>query len=115
MATDTKLKNQDEIVQHLEQLRADLATLSNTVARLASEGTSAAREQLRDAASSGAKWTGDAGHQIYRDASGLGNDAVDAANAVVGQFEKQIARNPVTSVLAALGVGFCLGLLRHRR
>ena len=41
--------------------------------------------------------------------------AVDAANAVVGQFEKQIARNPVTSVLAALGVGFCLGLLRHRR
>jgi ElaB/YqjD/DUF883 family membrane-anchored ribosome-binding protein len=115
MATDAKLKNQDDIIQHLDQLRADFAALSSTVAKLASESASGTREQMRDAASSAAKKTSEAGDQIYRDASALGNDAIDTANAAVGQLEKQIAKNPVTAVLAALGVGFFLGLLSHRR
>jgi ElaB/YqjD/DUF883 family membrane-anchored ribosome-binding protein len=115
MATDAKMRNQDDVVQHLERLRADFAALSDTVAKLASESASGARSQLREAANSAARMTGDAGHQIYRDASVLGNDAIDTANAAVGQFEKQIAKNPLTAVLAALGVGFFLGLLSHRR
>lgn len=115
MAIDTKTKNQDDIVQHLEQLRADFAALSATVAKLASEGASGARDQLREAAGAAARKSGEAGHQIYRDAAVLGNEAVDTANAAVGQFEKQIARNPLTAVLAALGVGVFLGLLSRRR
>jgi ElaB/YqjD/DUF883 family membrane-anchored ribosome-binding protein len=115
MATDPKLKNQDDVIQHLERLRADFLTLSDTVAKLASESASGVRAQLRDAADSAARKTGDAGSRIYRDASVLGNDAIDTANAAVGQFEKQIARNPMTAVLAALGIGFFLGLMSHRR
>jgi ElaB/YqjD/DUF883 family membrane-anchored ribosome-binding protein len=115
MAADTRSKNQDDIVQHLEQLRADFAALSATVAKLASEGASGTRDQLREGASAAARKTGEAGHKIYRDASVLGSDAINTANAAAGQFEKQIARNPMTAVLAALGVGFFLGLLSHRR
>lgn len=115
MASRTSLKNQDDITQHLERLRADILTLSETVTRLASEGASGAKSQVNEAASGAARKASDAGQQIYRDAATLGNDAIDTAQATAGQLEAQIARNPMMAVLAALGVGFAIGLLsRHR-
>jgi hypothetical protein len=40
---------------------------------------------------------------------------MNTASVATGQLEKEIARNPMTAVLAALGVGFAIGLLSHRR
>ncbi len=115
MASRTSLKNQDDIAQHLERLRADILALSETVTRLASEGASSAKSRVNEAASGAARKASDAGQQIYRDAATLGNDAIDTAQASAGQFEAQIARNPIMAVLAALGVGFAIDLLtRHR-
>jgi len=115
MASRTNLNNQDDITQHLERLQADILTLSETVTRLASEGASSAKSQVNEAASGAARKASDAGQQIYRDAATLGNDAIDTAQATAGQLEAQIARNPMMAVLAALGVGFAIGLVsRHR-
>jgi ElaB/YqjD/DUF883 family membrane-anchored ribosome-binding protein len=115
MASNPTLKNHDDIVQHLERLRADFVTLSETVTRLASESAASAQSQVSDTANRAVRGVSAAGHQIYKDAATLGHDAMNTASAATGQLEKEIARNPMTAVLAALGVGFAIGLLSHRR
>ena len=115
MASNSTLKNQDDLGEHLQRLRADFATLSETVTRLASESAASAQSQMRETAGDAARKASDAGQQVYRDAAALGHAAIGTANAAAGQLEQQIARNPVTAVLVALGVGFAIGLLNHRR
>lgn len=115
MAGNPTLKNQDDIVQHLERLRADFVKLSETVTRLASESAAGAQSQASDTASRAVRGASAAGHQIYKDAATLGHDAMNTASVATGQLEKEIARNPMTAVLAAFGVGFAVGLLSHHR
>ena len=57
------------IGQSLDQLRADIAALSETVARLASEGAASARSQIRDSTGRAARGASAAGEQIYQDAA----------------------------------------------
>ena len=40
-----------DLVQNFDQLRADIAALTETVARLASEGATSAKSEIRDSAS----------------------------------------------------------------
>lgn len=115
MAGNPTLKNQDDIVQHLERLRADFVKLSETVTRLASESAAGAQSQVSDTANRAVRGASAAGHQIYKDAATLGHDAMNTASVATGQLEKEIARNPMTAVLAAFGVGFAVGLLSHHR
>jgi ElaB/YqjD/DUF883 family membrane-anchored ribosome-binding protein len=115
MVHSLALSEKDDIGQHLDRLRADVATLSETVKRLASEGVASAQSQAGDAASRVTQGASAAGHQIYKDAASLGHDAANAASAASGQIEMQIARNPLTSVLVALGVGFAIGLSSRRQ
>ena len=103
-----------DIGQNLDQLRADLATLSETVARLASEGAASAKSQFRASAGRATRGANAAGEQLYQDISALGRDASDTAHAATGQIESQIARNPITAVLVALGIGFAFGALSRR-
>lgn len=115
MAQNSPLNEKDDISQHLERLRADFVTLSETVKRLASESVASAQSQVSNAANRATHGASAAGHQIYNDAATLGHDAANAASAASGQIETQIARNPLTSVLVALGVGFAIGLLSRRQ
>ena len=102
------------IGQNLDQIRADIAALSETVARLASEGAASARSQIRDSTVRAARGASAAGEQIYKDAAVLGRDAVDTAHVATAQIEYQIARNPLATVLVALGLGFALGAMSRR-
>ncbi len=43
-----------------------------------------------------------------------GNYAADSATAAAGRIEAQIARNPVTALIAALGLGIAIGLLTRK-
>jgi ElaB/YqjD/DUF883 family membrane-anchored ribosome-binding protein len=98
----------------LEQLRADIAALTETVARLASEGTASARSHIRDSASLATRSASAAGEQLYQNAAVLGRDAADTAHIATAQIEAQIARNPMTTVLIALGLGFAVGIVSRR-
>lgn len=102
------------IGQSLDQLRADIAALSETVARLASEGAASARSQIRESTVRAARGASTAGEQIYHDAAALGRDAADTAHVATAQIESQIVRNPITAVLAALGIGFAVGIMSRR-
>ena len=115
MASGSNLKNQDDVGQHLERLRADFITLSETVARLASESTAGAQSHLRDTAAKAAHMVGAASEDVRQDAAKLSHDAIDTAQSVAGKLEAQIARNPMSAVLAALGAGFVIGLLSRRQ
>lgn len=115
MVSISNLKNQDDIGQHLERLRADFITLSETVARLASESAAGTQSQLRDTATKAAHKVAAAGEHVYQDAAKLSQDAIDTAQAAAGKLEAQIARNPMSAVLAALGAGFVIGLLSRRQ
>ena len=89
----------------LDQLRADIAALSETVARLASEGAASARSQIRETTDRATRGASAAGEQLYQNAAVLGRDAADTAHIATAQIEAQIARNPITTVLIALGLG----------
>ena len=115
MVNKSTPKSDDDIAQHLERLRADFATLSETVARVVSETAAGAQSQVHETVNKAARNASDAGGKVYQDAATLGQDAIKTAHAAAGQLEMQIARNPVTAVLAALGVGFFIGLMSNRR
>ena len=102
------------IGQSLDQLRADIAALSETVARLASEGAASARSQVKDSTARAARGASAAGDQIYQNAAVLGRDAADTAHIAAAQIEYPIARNPLATVLVALGLGFALGVVSRR-
>ena len=115
MANISALNEKDNFVQHLEQLRADFAALSDTVAKLATEGANSAKSQVSDAAAKAVYGATAARQQVYRDAATIGHDAVKTAAAASGQIESQIMRNPVAAVLGALAAGFAIGLLSRRQ
>jgi ElaB/YqjD/DUF883 family membrane-anchored ribosome-binding protein len=102
------------IGQSLDQLRTDIAVLSETVARLASEGAASAKSQIKDSTARATRGASAAGDQIYQNAATLGRDAADTANIATAQIEYQIARNPLSTVLVALGLGFALGVVSRR-
>ena len=115
MANVSNLKDHDDVSQQVERLRAEFMTLSDAVTRLASESAASVQSQMRDTAARAAHKVSAAGAHAYQDAAKLGHDAVDTAHVAVGKIEAQIARNPMTAVLAALGFGFVVGLLSRRQ
>lgn len=98
-------------------LRADIAALTDTVGKLASEALKAQAAFTKDAKKA-AKAAGRIGGEAWEEAQQLGADgmdaAADAAQAGIATLEGQIKRNPVSSVLIALGVGFLVGILGSR-
>jgi ElaB/YqjD/DUF883 family membrane-anchored ribosome-binding protein len=115
MAHNSALNDKDDISKHLERLQSDFATLTETVTRLASESVASAQSHIGSTTTKAINGASAGGHQIYRDAATLGRDAANMASAANGQIETKIARNPLTSVLVALGVGFVIGLVSRRQ
>lgn len=103
-----------DLGRNFDQLRSDVQTLTETVARLASEAAASARSQVRDSAGRAARGANAAGDEIYRDAAAIGRDAADTAHVATAQLASQIARNPIATVLVALGLGFAIGVISRR-
>jgi ElaB/YqjD/DUF883 family membrane-anchored ribosome-binding protein len=114
-STDRDLSTAGEHIGHsLAQLRGDIAALSETVLRLASEGAASARSQIRDTTDRADRGASAAGEQIYQNAAVLGRGAADRTNIATPQIESQIVRNPLATVFVALGLGFALGVVSWR-
>lgn len=101
----------------LDALRADIAALSDTVGKLASEAVKAQAAFAKDARKA-AKAAGKVGAEMWDETQQLGADsydaAADAAQAGMATLENQIKRSPVSAVLIALGIGFVIGLIGTR-
>lgn len=106
-----------DLSDHLERIRSDISSLSETVATLVSD-TAGIKTTLKRTAGNAAKQAAAFGEEVMHEAHELGSEAMHAAargaNAAVSSVEAQIERNPITSVLVALGFGFAIGLLTRK-
>lgn len=113
MASNTE----KDLSDHLDRIRSDISSLSDTVASLVSD-TAGIKSTLKRGASNAAKHAAALGEEMVHEASELGSEAMHAAargaNAAVSSVEAQIERNPLTSVLIALGFGFAIGLMTRK-
>ena len=82
-----------DLATDLAVLRQDVARLADTISGLVQHQTQAAGNRVSEAV----------------------NDAQNRVRAANGAIEACIGRNPLTSVLIALGVGMSLGLLSRSR
>jgi ElaB/YqjD/DUF883 family membrane-anchored ribosome-binding protein len=92
------------IAADLVQLRADIASLKDSIADLVRGEAGQARATIRNAAK-------DAKSQVSNAAA----NAQDSALAVAADFERNIEKNPLTAVLIATGIGLVLGILSRSR
>jgi ElaB/YqjD/DUF883 family membrane-anchored ribosome-binding protein len=109
--------SEKDLSDHLERIRADISSLSETVATLVSD-TAGIKSTLKRGASNAAKQAAALGEEVIHEAQEFGSEAMHAAarsaNAAVSSVESQIERNPITSVLIALGFGFAIGLMTRK-
>ena len=96
--------NPEKDFQHdVDTIRADIAALTDTVGKLASETLSAAVGRAPTKRGKRAR----ASNEMWEETHELGADVMDAA-------EHLVTRNPRKAVLIALGVGLVVGLLSLR-
>ena len=88
----------------LAALRADIASLSETIA-----GLMRGRADAAGAAAKGA--AGDARDQLSQAASHVQESAFGAA----ADLERRIERDPLTAVLIAAGIGMAIGMMTKSR
>lgn len=91
MATATDREFQ-ELKDEFSALRSELSEIGKTVSKLARTATDEGRDRIRAAA----------------------DHSRDQARQTWGAFEKEIEERPMTSIAAALGIGFILGKLLDR-
>lgn len=106
-----------DLAEHLETIRKDISALSETVGQLVSD-TAGIQASLKKRVTAAARQATAAGEQIVSEAAEMGSDALNMvgrqANAAVSTVEQEIARNPLTAVLIALGAGFAIGLMSRK-
>ena len=111
-------RTEEDLAEHIERIRSDIASLSQTVSQLVND-TAGIQATLKRRVNAAAKQAAQTGGDILGEATALGEEAVEAAargaTAAVDSIETQIARNPLTAVLIALGFGFAVGLLSRSK
>lgn len=98
-----------DIEKNLDKMRSDIAALNDAVKDLVSHGTAYSQAHVRKTANGAAA----SGQQLYDGAAALSGVATDMAKSMTSQFELQIARNPLTAVIAAMSLGYVCGLMRR--
>jgi ElaB/YqjD/DUF883 family membrane-anchored ribosome-binding protein len=93
----------EELSAQIETLRKDVAAISATLAELLRTGTEEGRERIEQ----------EADHYL-REGRRQADAALSEMRAMGEDLERQISRNPLTSVLVALGLGFLIGVVSRR-
>lgn len=88
-ATDKELQ---ELREEFSALKSELSEIGKTVSQLARTATDEGRDRIRAAA----------------------DQSREQARQTWGAFEKEVEERPMTSIAAALGIGFILGKLLDR-
>ncbi len=111
------IKSETDISDHIDRIRSDIATLSETVAQLVSD-TAGIQATLRKRLTTAVGRTASAGSDLLSEAAAIGEDAVAAAargaTATARSIGGEIARNPLAAILVALGFGFAVGLFTRK-
>jgi ElaB/YqjD/DUF883 family membrane-anchored ribosome-binding protein len=103
--SDERVSRQDSegLAEQIETLKADLANISATLTGM-----------LKDSARGSRKTVEQTADYYMREGRKQADAAVESARAYGEALEGQIARNPFSAVLVALGLGFLVGLMSRR-
>jgi ElaB/YqjD/DUF883 family membrane-anchored ribosome-binding protein len=103
-----------EIKAQIEALTKSLADLADDTVEMRNEFSKRVRRTSREAASLGEQIVQEAAHAGNEALNAAGSFAANSANAAAGRVEAQIARNPVTALLVAMGLGLAIGLMTRK-
>jgi ElaB/YqjD/DUF883 family membrane-anchored ribosome-binding protein len=92
----------DELREELQALRADFAKLVETVKAMGKEQADAALHSAREAVDHAAD-------KVRSKAA----EAQRRGEAAAADLEAMVNRHPLTSILAAIGLGYLVGRMRH--
>jgi ElaB/YqjD/DUF883 family membrane-anchored ribosome-binding protein len=104
----------DNLADDMSRLRADVASLRDTLARLVSQGGEAART-ARQAGESLVSHVGAAASDMAEAGSSMAASAKDGAQSAVSELEATVRRNPLGALAGALLVGVILGMMTRGR
>jgi ElaB/YqjD/DUF883 family membrane-anchored ribosome-binding protein len=96
-------RNTEALQEQIEALKGDLASISATLADLVKSSVREGRAKAERTA-----------EQYLRQGREQADSAMDDARAYGEALEGQIAKNPFTAVLVALGLGYLVGLMSRR-
>ena len=107
----------EKLEDDLQALRRDVAELAASVKTMLAEAANA-KTTAEDGFKEGLNGAARAGQEFMSDTMRLKSDAVHAAGDLAGEatsfVASEIRRNPLTSVIAALCLGFVAGLAQRR-
>jgi len=103
-----------EIRAQIDALTKTLSTLADDTAEMRAEFGKKVKHTAREATSLGEQIVHEAANAGSGALNAAGNYAAQSASAAAGRVEAQIARNPMTALVAALGIGFAIGLLTRK-
>ena len=111
------MANEHDLRKDLEALRADISGLTDTVGKLATEAGKA-QAAMAKTVKRAVKNAAGVGEEIWDEVAEMGEDTANAARhaaqAGATALENEIKRNPLLSVLIALGAGLVVGMLRRK-
>jgi ElaB/YqjD/DUF883 family membrane-anchored ribosome-binding protein len=105
----------DRLTQDLDELRADVAKLTETVAQLLRNQAEAGADKLGAGLGAAREAFGETAHSFARAGKGIAEDAQHRLGALGDDLERSIQRSPLTAVLAAAALGMVLGLMNRSR
>ncbi len=112
---DSASKNWERLTDRVEQLRKDFAEVSNVASDLARAGASEGRDHILSEIDEMAQRLKSLAAEVDARGSAAARRAGAQASALGQEIENTINRNPLASVLVALGLGFVIGMASRGR
>jgi ElaB/YqjD/DUF883 family membrane-anchored ribosome-binding protein len=101
--------------EEIKKLRQDVASLKDTLARLASQAGSEAAKTVRNLTQTAASQVSGAASGVVDAGSELASSAKEHAKSFASELEGMARRNPLGTIVGALLVGFIIGMMSRGR
>src|SRR5262249_52344868 len=105
----------DRLNEDLQRLRRDVATLTDTLTRLASQVGGEAAKTVHSAGQSFSAQVGSAAGAVAGASSDLASSAKEHAKTFASELEGMARRNPLGTIAGALLVGVVIGMMSRGR
>jgi ElaB/YqjD/DUF883 family membrane-anchored ribosome-binding protein len=99
----------------MNSLRADVANLKDTIARLVSQAGGSTAATMRSVGQSVASQVGSAASSVADASSDLAGSAKEQAKTFAAELENMTRRNPLGTLVGALLVGVVIGMMSRGR
>jgi len=115
MAEPSAQEDFAKLTADLATLRGDVAKLAETLSTLARNESEAVGSAVKQSVRRGAARAGATASGLLDEGSAALDDAKERVQSLTGDVGAAIERNPFGAVVAALGIGFVVGLLTRGR